>query len=65
MLRCSKAAYAKCPQRAMCGPRAEATYYEDSECDKFNTRILGLPSPTIKSSAEVIFDTFFEEEEPC
>lgn len=65
MLRCSKAAYAKCPHRRECGPRAEATYYEGSECDEFNTRIEMSLDIDTKEPCNDIEKLFILEEEPC
>lgn len=36
MLRCSKEAFAACPDRHGCGCPDEATFTEGSDCDKFN-----------------------------
>ena len=43
MLRCSKEAFAKCPTRHLCGSLEEATFAENSECARFNAKILELP----------------------
>ena len=43
MLRCSKEAFAKCPTRHLCGSPEEATFAENSECARFNAKILELP----------------------
>ncbi len=39
MLRCSPKAYAKCPDRHLCGPIEDATFAEDSECATFNQKV--------------------------
>ena len=39
MLRCSKEAFAACPDRKGCGCPEEATFTEGSECHKFNLAI--------------------------
>ena len=43
MIQCSPAAYAKCPTRALCGRREEATFAEGSECDLFNRSVEDQP----------------------
>lgn len=39
MLRCSKEAFAACPDRKNCGCIEEAIFAEGSECDEFNRKI--------------------------
>lgn len=39
MLKCSKEAFAACPDRHLCGCPNEATFTEGSECDQFNRQI--------------------------
>lgn len=39
MLRCSKNAYAQCPDHHLCGSIEEATFMEGSKCDKFNREV--------------------------
>lgn len=39
MLKCSKEAFAACPDRKGCGCLEEATFTEGSECDMFNRQI--------------------------
>lgn len=43
MLRCSPKAYAKCPDRHLCGPIEDATFTEDSECAAFNRAVEDKP----------------------
>ena len=43
MLRCSKEAFAACPDSTLCGSREDATYTEGSDCDKFNQEISKHP----------------------
>lgn len=40
MLKCSKEAFATCPDRHCCGRIEEATFAEGSDCDKFNQQIM-------------------------
>ena len=66
MLRCSRAAYEKCPHRAGCGPITDATYYEGSQCDEFNDRINGLSAPARAIPSKVEYKRYiFEEETTC
>lgn len=39
MLKCSKEAFAACPDRKNCGCIEEAIFAEGSECDEFNRKI--------------------------
>ena len=39
MLKCSKEAFAACPDRKGCSCLEEAVFAEGSECDKFNRQI--------------------------
>ena len=39
MLKCSKEAFAACPDRHLCGCPEEAVFTEGSECDQFNRQI--------------------------
>ena len=39
MLKCSKEAFAACPDRHLCGCPEEAVFAEGSECDEFNRQI--------------------------
>lgn len=43
MLKCSKEAFAACPDRHLCGCVEEAAFTEGSECDKFNRQIGSKP----------------------
>ena len=43
MLNCSPAAFAKCPDRHICGSIQEATFTEGSECDLFNRSVASKP----------------------
>lgn len=43
MLKCSKEAFAACPDRKGCGIIEEAVFAEGSECDKFNRQIGSKP----------------------
>lgn len=43
MLKCSKEAFAACPDRKGCGCLEEATFTEGSECDMFNRQIRSKP----------------------
>lgn len=46
MLRCSPVAFAKCPDRALCGRIEDADFSEGSECDRFNQQVLFRPMST-------------------
>ena len=43
MPRCSKEAFARCPDSRHCGRREEATFAEGSECDQFNQQVANRP----------------------
>lgn len=43
MLKCSKEAFAACPDRHLCGCPEEAVFTEGSECDMFNRQIGSKP----------------------
>lgn len=43
MLRCSPEAFAKCPDRHICGNIQEAVFMEGSECDLFNQSVMDKP----------------------
>lgn len=43
MLKCSKEAFAACPDRHLCGCPEEAVFAEGSECDMFNRQIGSKP----------------------
>ena len=43
MLKCSKEAFAACPDRKGCGIIEEAVFAEGSECDMFNRQIGSKP----------------------
>ena len=43
MLKCSKKAFAACPDRLRCACLTDATFTEGSECDKFNRQIMDKP----------------------
>ncbi len=46
MLRCSKRAYNRCPDRYLCGSLADAVFTEHSECADFNRAMEDYsPSP--------------------
>ena len=44
MKRCSKKAFALCPDRFFCGCVDDATFTEGSECDAFNKQALKIMS---------------------
>lgn len=43
MLRCSPEAFAQCPTHHLCGRWEDATFTEDSECDRFNQQVTARP----------------------
>jgi len=43
MLRCDPRAFARCPYKGSCGRIEDAEFPEDSDCHKFNRRILSTP----------------------
>ncbi len=43
MLKCDPKAFAQCPTRHLCGTPDEATFAEESECDKFNRKVQFRP----------------------
>ena len=40
MLKCDPRAFARCPYKRSCVSVEEATFTEDSDCDKFNQKVL-------------------------
>ena len=43
MLKCSKEAFAACPDRRFCQETGGPMFFEGSECDKFNRQIMDKP----------------------
>lgn len=41
VIKCDPRAYAKCPDKELCGSPHNAIFFEGSECDKFNNKVLG------------------------